>query len=108
MPHEWMLPRGAEIAWMGYPGLTEPELCFFHGHISGYSGDPPLYYVDGHAINGVSGGPAFDNRAHFIGLVSSYLPNRVDENTVLPGLLAVVPITMIRYHFEHIMQATVL
>jgi hypothetical protein len=31
---------------------------------------PPVYLVDGVAINGVSGGPVFDDRCHLVGLVS--------------------------------------
>ena len=107
-PHDSILARGADIGWLGFPGITEPELCFFHGHVSGYLNDPPTYLVDGVAINGVSGGPAFDNRAHIIGLVSAYMPNRVDETTTLPGLMALVPINAIRHWMEHRMGARVL
>lgn len=107
-PYDSILARGAEIGWLGFPGITEPELCFFHGHVSGYLNDPPTYLVDGVAINGVSGGPAFDNRAHVIGLVSAYVPNRVDPTTTLPGLMTLVPINAIRYWMEHCMGARVL
>jgi hypothetical protein len=107
-PHDCVLARGADIGWLGFPGITEPELCFFHGHVSGYLNDPPTYLVDGVAINGVSGGPAFDNRAHVIGLVSAYMPNKVDESTTLPGLMTLVPINAIRYWMEHRMGARVL
>jgi hypothetical protein len=106
-PYDSVLARGADIGWLGFPGITEPELCFFHGHISGYLNDPPTYLVDGVAINGVSGGPAFDNRAHIIGLVSAYVPNRVDERTTLPGLMTLVPINAIRYWMEHRVGARV-
>ncbi len=102
LPSDSMLARGAGIGWLGFPGLTDPEPCFFHGHIAGYSADPPAYFVDGVAVNGVSGGPVFDNRAHLIGLVSSYLPNRVDSRTFLPGLLSVVPINTIRYYLDRV------
>jgi hypothetical protein len=81
---------------------------FFHGHVSGYLKEPPTYLVDGVAIDGVSGGPAFDNRCHIIGLVSSYLPNKIDEKTILPGLLALVPINAIRYFMEQNMKTTIL
>lgn len=108
LPPESMLARGAEIGWVGFPGLVEPELCFFHGHISGYLHEPPTYLVDGVAINGVSGGPAFDNRACLIGLVSAYIPNRIDAQTTLPGITALVPINAIRYHMEHNLRARVL
>jgi hypothetical protein len=107
-PPDSILARGAEIGWLGFPGITWPELCFFHGHISGYLNDPPTYLVDGVAINGVSGGPAFDSRAHLIGLVSAYLPNRLDPSTTLPGLMALVPINAIRYWMESALGAKVL
>ncbi len=107
-PFDSVLARGADIGWLGFPGLAEHELCFFHGFISGYLNDPPTYLVDGVAIHGVSGGPAFDNRAHLIGMVSAYIPNRIDRQTTLPGLLALTPINAIRYWMEHRMGATVL
>lgn len=108
IPVESMLARGAEIGWLGFPSITEPELCFFQGYVSGYLSDPPFYLVDGVAINGVSGGPALDNRAHVVGLVSAYLPNRIDPATTLPGLMALVPINAIRYWMEHRLGARVL
>lgn len=107
LPIESMLARGADLGWLGFPGLVEPELCFFHGHVSGFLADPPTYLIDGVAINGVSGGPAFDSRCHLIGLVSAYIPNRIDEHTVLPGLTALVPINVLRYWAETQMGATV-
>jgi hypothetical protein len=107
-PLEDQLARGAEIGWLGFPGLFEAEPCFFIGVISGYLNNPPTYLVDGVAVNGVSGGPAFDDRAHLIGLVSSYIPNKVDEATTLPGLLALVPINAIRFWIEHHLGARVL
>jgi hypothetical protein len=102
-----MMPRGASLGWLGYPGITEPELCFFHGHVSGYMDDPPTYLIDGVAVNGVSGGPAFDNRAHLVGLVSAYIPNKVDAHTTLPGLMALVPINAIRRFIETNLGAAV-
>ncbi len=108
LPFDSMLARGADIGWLGFPGMTEPELCFFHGYISGYLNDPPTYLVDGVAINGVSGGPAFDNRSHIVGLVSAYIPNKVDSFTTLPGLLALIPINAIRYWLEDVFGARVL
>jgi len=105
---DMMMPKGASIGWMGFPGITEPELCFFQGHVSGHLGEPPTYLIDGVAINGVSGGPAFDNRAHLVGLVSAYIPNRVNEHTTLPGLMALVPINAIRLFMEQNMGAAIL
>lgn len=108
LPFDSQLARGADLGWLGFPGIVEPELCFFHGHVSGYLNTPPTYLIDGVAINGVSGGPAFDNRAHLIGLVSAYIPNKIDQFTTLPGLMALVPINAIRYSMEHLFRATVL
>ncbi|HXH92261.1 MAG TPA: serine protease [Thermoanaerobaculia bacterium] len=95
LPVAVQLKTGAEIAWMGYPGIVEPEICFFQGYISGTLKNPPVYLVDGVAINGVSGGPVFDDRCHLVGLVSAYLPNRVGPETTLPGVSWVVPINFI-------------
>lgn len=103
-----ILPQGAELGWLGFPGITDGKLCFFSGRISGYLDAPPTYLIDGVAINGVSGGPALDSRAHIIGLVSAYIPNRVDKFTTLPGLMALMPIGAVRHWLEHHLQATVI
>ncbi|MBN1764150.1 MAG: trypsin-like peptidase domain-containing protein [Sedimentisphaerales bacterium] len=106
--YQWIMPRGAQISWVGFPGIVKTDLCFFSGHVSGYINEPPTYLIDGVAINGVSGGPAFDNRAHIIGLVSAYIPNKVDETTTLPGLMALVPISSVRYYMENMMKARII
>jgi hypothetical protein len=83
---------GREVAWMGYPSVAYPNLCFFRGAISAYLQDEECYLVDGVAINGVSGGPLFglyvndDESIKLLGSVSAYMPNRVSGGT-LPGLL---------------------
>lgn len=107
-PPESQLPRGTEIGLVGFPGIVGSEFCFFTGTISGYLNSPPSYLVDGVAISGVSGGPAFDNRAQIIGLVSSYIPNQVNEYMTLPGLLTLIPIGLVRYWMESKMKAMVL
>jgi hypothetical protein len=59
---------------------------------------PSAYLVDGVAINGVSGGPAFHLGEHFpiiIGVVSAYIANRVTGET-LPGMCVVGDVT--RFH----------
>lgn len=106
LPVDSMLPRGAMVGWLGFPSVAEPEFCFFHGTISGHIGTPPTYLVDGVAINGVSGGPVFDDRCHLVGMVSAYLPNKIDEQTMLPGLAAVTPINAIRYWIDTSLKAT--
>lgn len=106
LPWNSLLRRGSEIAWLGFPGIFEPELCFFHGFISGFRADPPEYLVDGSAMPGVSGGPAFDNRAHLVGLVSAYIPHEQEDGAILPGVLSVVPINLIGRYAETILKAT--
>lgn len=105
-PADSMLARGADVGWLGFPSIADPEICFFRGVISGYLGNPPTYLVDGVAINGVSGGPVFDDRCHLIGMVSAYIPNQLDEKTVLPGLAAITPINAIRHWMDNELQAT--
>jgi hypothetical protein len=78
-----------EIGWVGFPALSPTDLCFFSGRISAYIEAQRAYLVDGVAINGVSGGPAFwpaeKDAPHVIGVVSAYAPNRAQGET-LPGL----------------------
>jgi len=80
---------GIEIGWLGFPIISPNNLCFFAGRISAYLEKSKAYLVDGVAINGVSGGPAFvkglNDTITIIGLVSAYIPNRA-TNDVLPGL----------------------
>jgi hypothetical protein len=80
--------EGIQIGWCGFPSVAPRRLCFFTGHISAYVEDDS-YLVDGVAINGVSGGPAFaisDTGApELFGVVTSYFPNRQGDE-VLPGL----------------------
>lgn len=91
------LRQGVETAWCGFPSVAPPtELCFFAGHISCYLADKESYLVDGVAINGVSGGPAFyipekkdiSGNSVIYGLISAYLPNR-EMGEALPGLCIV-------------------
>lgn len=87
-PEGKTLKVGVEIGWLGYPAVYPQELCFFSGRVSQYAKHFNGYLVDGVAINGVSGGPAFWNggdRITLIGVVSAYLFNRVTGET-LPGL----------------------
>lgn len=107
MPLETMLNRGTEIGWLGYPGFVFPELCFFHGFISGHLEQPPVYLIDGVAINGVSGGPAFDESGLLCGMVSAYLPNQVDHSTTLPGVMIATSMNLIRYWMQEVMGAEV-
>jgi len=86
-PHKMYLKTGNEIGWLGFPTISS-ELCFFGGRISAWLQDERAYLVDGVAINGVSGGPAFflaGNSVLVMGVVSAYMPNRATGET-LPGL----------------------
>ncbi len=77
---------GIEIGWVGFPAVSSQNLCFFAGKNSCWVEDWKTYLVDGVAINGVSGGPAFcriKNSTKVIGSVSAYLPNRLGAT---PGL----------------------
>jgi hypothetical protein len=90
-PEGKYLKVGLELAWVGSPdspAVASVNLCFFSGRVSAHRTDKHTYLVDGVAINGVSGGPAFwngGNRLSVIGVVSAYIPNRA-SGIVLPGL----------------------
>ncbi len=84
---------GVEIGWLGYPAIPRASLCFFSGRISAWLPGESAYLVDGVAINGVSGGPAFITEgATLVGVVSAYMPNRA-TGEVLPGLAVVRDVT---------------
>ncbi len=85
-----ILKQGVEIGWCGFPSIAYGKLCFFAGHVSCCLENEDYYLVDGVAINGVSGGPAFyiDPKTEDIkicGVISAYRPNRV-YGEVHPGL----------------------
>ena len=81
---------GVTIGWLGYPHLVEggTRCCFFSGSVSDFIDN--RYFVDGVAIHGVSGGPAFcpdkNGNITIIGSISEYRPNRLG-NESLPGVL---------------------
>ena len=80
---------GVEIGWLGYPAIPRASLCFFSGRISAWVESEDAYLVDGVAINGVSGGPAFTLWGGTLaGVVSAYIPNR-NTGEVLPGLAVI-------------------
>ena len=85
------LKPGVEIGWIGFPAIPDSGLCFFSGRISSYVQNYQRYLVDGVAINGVSGGPAFScvsGAAQVMGVVSAYMANRV-TGEALPGVAVV-------------------
>lgn len=90
-PENVHLKTGHEVGWVGYPGVAAARdiLCFFSGRISAWVPARRAYLVDGVAISGVSGGPAFfldeAGKTTLMGLVSAYLPNKA-AGAPLPGL----------------------
>jgi hypothetical protein len=100
------LKVGVELGWLGFPAVPLADLCFFSGRVSNWIGKSEFYFVDGVAINGVSGGPAFEydeneNSVKIVGIISAYIPNRA-TGEVLPGLLVVRDVT----HLHSVIQAT--
>lgn len=93
-PKDRYVKVGVEAGWLGFPAVSR-ELCFFSGRVSAYIEAEGRYLVDGVAINGVSGGPAFkpegENSVSIIGVMSAYIPNRA-TGEVLPGLAVVADI----------------
>jgi len=80
---------GTRVMWGGYPGIAGGKLCFFQGSVSAFDTEDDSYYIDGVAINGVSGGPVFDEDVEgspvaVVGIVSSYFINR-QRGDPLPG-----------------------
>lgn len=90
-----IMKEGAEIGWCGFPSVARKNLCFFHGSISAFLGEEGNYLVDGVAINGVSGGPAFyidaEDKIRICGVISAYMPNVATGDT-LPGLSVVTAV----------------
>jgi hypothetical protein len=79
---------GNALGWLGFPAISSANLCFFSGRVSAWLQSTGAYLVDGVAINGVSGGPAFailGDEMFIMGVVSAYIPNRATGET-LPGL----------------------
>jgi hypothetical protein len=93
-PKDSHLKVGNQIGWLGFPAIPTGNLCFFSGSISAWIDQQKLYFVDGVAINGISGGPAFSlvegdpGAVVLAGVVSAYMPNRA-TGEVLPGLSVV-------------------
>lgn len=97
-PEGRSLKVGVELGWLGYPGIAPWEGCFFSGRVSSYREREEEYLIDGVAIHGVSGGPAF----HFdpqgpiiVGLVTQYVANRATGDA-LPGVAVVQSVASVR------------
>ena len=90
-PEGKFLKFGNEIGWLGFPAVAPAEMCFFSGRVSAVRNAGREYLVDGVAINGVSGGPAFWNgggKVTLMGVMSAYIANRATGET-LPGLTVI-------------------
>lgn len=89
IPAEKVVNIGVECIWLGYPSVAPRTLCFFRGTVSARLGTD-AYYIDGVAINGVSGGPVLyvskpGDKLRIMGSITAYSPNRLATGT-LPGL----------------------
>ena len=87
VPDQRFVHTGSPIGWLGYPHLVDGgnRLCFFSGSVSAFSQPAHRYFIDGVAIHGVSGGPAFVMRPeqgtlvpYVLGMISQYWPNRAN------------------------------
>ncbi len=79
------VPTGTPVGWLGFPWLVQNvDPCFFSGHVSACV--EGRYFIDGVAIKGVSGGPAFcefRDRIAVLGSVAAYHSG----GESLPGLM---------------------
>jgi len=98
-PEGMYLKQGVELGWVGFPVVSPQNLCFFSGRISAYLNEDEVYLVDGVAINGVSGGPAFTLNASggitLAGVISAYVPNRATGEP-LPGVCMVTDVSQLQ------------
>ena len=92
VPQDKVKRIGVEVGWVGFPHLAPNNICFFSGAISANVGLDDSYLIDGVAINGVSGGPVFDDVTQLVGVVSAYMANRRPGES-LPGLLQAQDLT---------------
>lgn len=93
--NEHLVP-GVDIAWCGFPAMMKDQLCFFHGYVSCFLEKKDDYLIDGVAINGVSGGPAFfvddkTNLPKIAGVITAYIVNRSNGES-LPGVSMITSI----------------
>ncbi|HEV3437308.1 MAG TPA: hypothetical protein VG122_08115 [Gemmata sp.] len=90
-PKHHYLAIGNELGWVGFPAVSPDNLCFFSGSVSCWLQSEFSYLVDGVAINGVSGGPAFFEKPgdiKIVGLITQYILNR-SGSAPSPGLSVV-------------------
>ena len=89
-PKGKFLIQGVQMGWCGFPSVAPHELCFFSGPVSCYLQKQESYLVDGVAINGVSGGPAFTTDEQntgivLCGIVTAYISNS-SPGGITPGV----------------------
>lgn len=91
---DYHLKPGVPVGWVGFPVIESEKVCFFSGTISTVLEQQNAYLVDGVAIHGISGGPAFTVGDNFelIGVVSQYIANHT-TGEALPGLLLLSEVT---------------
>jgi hypothetical protein len=105
LPPNSPIAIGNEVGWLGFPGIAHDTLCFFNGSVSARLEPRMAYFIDGVAINGVSGGPViYSDPAHgaqIVGIVSAYHANRQTEG-VLPGLLIAQDVSQFHAMINHV------
>ena len=115
---------GVEVGWIGYPAIPvigNPGQHFFSGKISAFNDHDKSYFIDGVAINGVSGGPVFcemwdeepresqilHKETQIIGSIAAYIPNRA-TGEVFPGLSVAGDLTQLHemvQRFKNLQEA---
>ena len=94
VPTSTTVKPGVEVGWMGYPSVApSAKPSFFCGHVSQYDESNRRYFIDGVAIPGVSGGPAFlyhpgagYERIYILGSITAYASDS-SGGTSTPGLM---------------------
>ncbi len=105
LPPDAPIAIGNEVGWLGFPGIAPETLCFFNGSIAARMESRMAYFIDGVAINGVSGGPVIyadpANGAQIVGIVSAYHANRQMDG-ILPGLLISQDVSKFHAMINHV------
>jgi hypothetical protein len=98
--------RGTRVAWAGFPSLVEERvgshnLCYFEGIVSCVANQPPIYWIDGHVSNGVSGGPLWvcdaAGNPMVIGIAANYTVLNASD---VPGLAGFTPLQVLLNFLE--------
>ena len=90
---------GVDVGWIGFPAISPANLCFFNGRISSWieKEEEAYYLVNGVAIKGVSGGPAFNQTGGILGLVTNYIHiHNQTDGISMPGLCVIRDISHAR------------